>query len=340
MPFAELPETKTVLLVADVTVEDGGATPAEDRRDLEKSSMKTVAAIMDAIGELGLPVMHLQTLEKLSTRAALHDAGDLVLSIYGGERSRNRMALVPAMCEGLSMRFVGPDAFGRLNCQDKELSKRLALQCGLLTPRYQLVRRHADLARLAPDSFPVVVKPNLEGSSIGISRRSLASNAEQMREVATELLDRFQQPVLIEEFVPGREVSYNMIEVEGGAIGHLAEIRLGADPHYFDDRLFCAEEKAAWAEVEVIPLDDGCVASDLEALHRLATSLGHFGYCRVDGKLHDGRFHFIELTPDAWLDPRGAFPLAFTKAGWSYPEVLAKVLASERAARPHRSSSG
>lgn len=340
MPFAELPETKTVLLVADLAAEEGGATPAEDRRDLEKSSMKTVTAIVNAIGQLGLSVVHLQTLEELSNRAALHDDGDLVLSIYGGERSRNRMALVPAMCEGLSVRFVGPDAFGRLYCQDKELSKRLAVQCGMLTPRSQLVHSHADLARVAPDSFPVVVKPNLEGSSIGISRRSLTPDAEQVREVAAELLHRFQQPVLVEEFVPGREVSYNMIEVEGGVIGRLAEIRLDADPHYFDDRLFCAEEKAAWAEIEVIPLDDSCVATDLEALHRLATSLGHFGYCRVDGKLHDGRFHFIELTPDAWLDPRGAFPLAFTKAGWSYPEVLAKVLASERVARPHRSSSG
>jgi D-alanine-D-alanine ligase len=264
----------------------------------------------------------------------------LVLSIYGGERSRNRMALVPAMCEGLSVRFVGPDAFGRLYCQDKELSKRLALQCGVLTPRYHMVRRHVDLEHLAPVRFPVVVKPNHEGSSIGISRRSLAHDAPQMRAVAVELLERFQQPVLVEEFVSGREVSYNMIEVGGGAVGHLVEIRLGADPCYFDDRLFCAEEKAAWAEVEVIPLDDQCVAQDMEALQRLATSLGHFGYCRIDGKLHEGRFHFIELTPDAWLDPRGAFALAFTKAGWSYPEVLAKVLASERAGRPHQSSSG
>jgi len=340
MPSAEFSEIKTVLLVADVTAEDGGATPAAERRDLEKSSMKTVTAIMEAIGQLGLPVVHLQTLEELAVRAALHDAGDLVLSIYGGERSRNRMALVPAMCEGLSLRFVGPDAFGRLYCQDKELSKRLALQSGVLTPRYQLVRRTVDLDRLAPDSFPVVVKPNLEGSSIGISRRSLARDAQQMREVAAELLDRFQQPVLVEEFIPGREVSYNMIEIEGGAVGRLAEIRLGADPHYFDDRLFCAEEKAAWAEVEVIPLDDSCIAPDLEALQRLATSLGHFGYCRVDGKLQDGRFHFIELTPDAWLDPRGAFALAFTKAGWSYPEVLSKLLASERAGHRHRLSSG
>jgi len=336
MSFAQFIDAKTILLVADIAPDDDGKIPIQERRDLEKSSLKTVAAITEAINQLGLAVIHIQSLEELAQRASLHDTGNLVLSIYGGERSRNRMALVPAMCESLSLRFVGPDVFGRVYCQDKELSKRIALQSGVLTPRCQLVRNLTDIDHLPSNNFPMVIKPNLEGSSIGISKHSLVKNTEQMRRIAIELLERFQQPILVEEFVPGREVSCSMIEVEGGVISRFAEIRLGSDPHYFNDKLFCAEEKVAWNDIEVMPLNDTAEISDLKSLHQLAASLGHFGYCRIDGKLHDGQFHFIELTPDAWLDPRGAFSLSFTKTGWSYSDVLAKVLASERAGRLHR----
>lgn len=332
-------DVKTVLLVADLYEDEASDLSPDQRRDLEKSSIKTVSAIVKAITDFGLSAMHLQTLEELSERAAQRHPGDLVLSIFGGERSRNRMALVPAICESFDMRFVGPDVYGRIVCQDKEISKRLALQCGVLSPLHYLVRTESDLACVLPRRFPMVIKPNLEGSSIGISERCVVRDLRQLRDVARNIIDEFAQPVLIEEFAYGKEVCFNIIETAGAPHERLVEIRMISRPDYFNDHLFSADIKAPWSDLEIVELDHALVDADRQALRRLIEAIGGIGYCRVDGKLFDGRFHFLELTPDAWLDPHGAFALSFTQKGWTYPEVLARIIASESASRQRPASS-
>ena len=333
-------DVSTVLLVADGYGDTATAVSPAERRDLEKSSQRTVCSILRAIAEIGLPAIHIRTLEDLSERAARRHPGDLVLSIFGGERSRNRMALVPAICETFGMRFIGPDVYGRIVCQDKEISKQLALQCGVLTPRYTLVRSEADLSRVNPTRFPMVVKPNLEGSSIGISQRCLVTDLVQMLEVARYILREFNQPVLIEEFIGGAEVCYNVIESSDETHWRLAEIRMAGKPSYFDDHLFTADIKAPWTDIDIIPLDGQLIEEDRLALQRLIAAVGTMGYCRIDGKWHNGRFHFLELTPDAWLDPTGAFAMSFTNSGWSFLDLVTLVLASESAIHPHQSSNG
>lgn len=328
----------TVLLVADIYEEQVLNVELDRRRDLEKSSPKTVSAILSALAHLGLSARHIPTLDELTERAAQRREGDVVLSIYGGERSRNRMALVPAICESFGMRFIGPDVYGRIVCQDKEISKKLAQQCGVLTPGYFLARTESDLGRIRPRQFPLVVKPNFEGSSIGISERCIVHRWQELHDVASSMLEEFDQPVLIEEFARGREVSFNLIESETAPQTRLVEVRMAGFPNYFDDHLFSANIKAPWDNLEIVSLEGVLADTDRQALLRLIEAIGGIGYCRVDGKFLDGRFYFLELTPDAWLDPDGAFALSFTQTGWSYPEVLATVLASEPASRRHPAS--
>jgi len=333
-------ELSTVVVVADLVSEDANERPPKWRHDLEKSSTETVDAITHAIESLGVSALHLSTLDALTERASQHFPGDVVLSIFGGERSRNRMALVPAICESFSIRFIGPDVYGRVVCQDKEISKMLASQCGLITPWYRIVRSENDLNRLGGVPFPVVVKPNMEGSSIGISDRCKADGSAQMLEIARELLHEFKQPVLVERFVGGSEVSVNVIEAIDGTEMRFAEIKVADNPHYFDDHLFGVDIKAEWVGLEVSLLDKGIPERDISAIARLLEAVGHVGYCRIDGKLLDGRFHFLELTPDAWLDPEGAFALSFTRCGWSYSQVMRSILASESLNRRRQGSNG
>ena len=334
-------DLSTVVVVADLVVEGTVETGGGDwRHDLEKSSSGTVAAITKAIESLGVRALHLPSLDALTERASHRHPGDVVLSIFGGERSRNRMALVPAICESFGVRFIGPDVYGRVVCQDKEISKTLASQCGMITPWHRIVRNESDLDRLGSVPFPVVVKPNMEGSSIGISERCRAESASQMREVARELLGEFRQPVLVEAFVGGREVSLNVIEAADGMDMRLAEITVQDHPNYFDDHLFGLELKAPWIGFDVALLDDSLMEQDVSAATRLLEAVGHVGYCRIDGKLFDGRFHFLELTPDAWLDPEGTFAQSFTRRGWTYPQVLRSILASESASHRRPGSSG
>src|SRR6185312_12278582 len=93
--------------------------------------------------ELGLELCHYQEPSELARNADAHRA-DLVWAIYGGEDSRNRLTLVPSICESFGLRYVGPDGYGRFLAQDKEVTKRLALDCGLTTPAWRVLRFPTD----------------------------------------------------------------------------------------------------------------------------------------------------------------------------------------------------
>lgn len=316
-----------VVVVADEIVAEN-VGPLWFRRDLEQSDHQTVQQLLTTIEALGRKVVHYQTPRELADNASKHrDA--VVLSIFGGEASRNRMALVPAICETYKLAFIGPDVYGRVIAQDKEVSKRLAVDVGLKTPPWRIIRNLADIDSLSRLKLPCVVKPLLEGSSIGISQRNLVRNHEEAASLAQQLLQELEQPVLIEEFVSGREVAF--VAIESSTDMHMAysEIIVEGSPGFFSQTLFDAEEKANRTHGRtVINIDSELSDQDKNGLIEFLRAFGTFGYCRIDGRHADGRFHFIEMTPDAWIDPLGQFAMAFTQKDWVYEDVIRAVLAS------------
>lgn len=305
-----------------------GAPNLATRRDLEQTDPATLQALTSAIKSLGLDVTHYEGPDELASNATKH-ADDIVLSIYGGQGSRSRMALVPAVCESFGLRFIGPDTYGRIIAQDKEVSKRLALDCGLRTPAWSVVRTTNDLDRLVAQELPAVVKPLLEGSSIGIDASSRVRTVAEGKAVAARMLRDFDQPVLVEAFVAGREAGLVAIANGDEMEWAYAEVYVDGQPDFFENRLFDATEKQHRTRGRSVRNVDADLApEDLAAIKVFLKAFGAFGYCRVDGRHADGKFHFIELTPDAWIDPLGQFAMGFTEKGWSYAEVIEAVLAS------------
>lgn len=317
-----------VIVVADLSDGSEDVLPMDIRRDLEASDRPMLEALLCVIRGLGHPVRHVEGPAELA-KSAENLGPATVLTIYGGRASRNRMALVPAVCEAMGLPFIGPDVYGRVIAQDKEITKRLALEAGLLTPPWRVIRSPEDLAAGLRLRFPVVVKPLMEGSSIGIGQRNLAQTPQAAEALARELLETFAQPVLIEEFVAGREVAYVKIEHAGQDAWAFSEVVIGEDSTWFETRLFDAQEKQVRSPGRSVRNIDAALADDdRAALDRLLDLFGAYGYCRVDGRLADGRFHFLELTPDAWIAPTGQFAMAFTERDWTYEQVIAGVLAS------------
>jgi D-alanine-D-alanine ligase len=322
---------ETVVLVADPLTDTTPDSQTHLRRDLEKTPNYVLSEITDAVRKLGLRLHHYTEPSQLAEAASKHRR-DIVLSIYGGEESRNRMALVPAVCESFGLRYVGADAYGRIICQDKEISKRLAKEAGLNTPAHLIIRDHEDLSALRSFPLPFVVKPLWEGSSIGIGPDSLVRSAQDGIAVADRLIRRLRQPLLIEAFVPGIEVNYSLIQLNDRTETRLTQVVVPDSPDYFDLHLFEAEEKLhRHSRFQNHPLALSTLSkSDRDALSRLPNIVGGLGYGRVDGKIHGNVFHFLELTPDAWLAASGSFASGFLQGGWSYEEVIKAVLLSRR----------
>jgi D-alanine-D-alanine ligase len=319
---------RDVILVADSQHSTNSTIPTHRRRDLEKSEDSTVAALLSAFRELGITVHHYKEPSELGANAK-HHREDLVFSIYGGEKSRNRMALVPAICEAHGLRYVGPDVYTTIICQDKEISKNLAHESGLTTPRHRIVRTKEDFGSIRSFSPPFVVKPLLEGSSIGISQKNLIFKEQDGIAFAEDLLITFEQPIMIEEFIGGREVSYNSIESQPVNLWSYSEIHVAGQEDYFDSHLFDADEKLhRHLPRTVRTIDSELSETDKTHIDRFLAAVGKYGYCRVDGKHYKGKFVFLEVTPDAWIAPGGAFAASFINKGWSYADVISKVLAS------------
>jgi D-alanine-D-alanine ligase len=318
---------RDVVLVADVISPTHSSAAIDLRRDLEMTDTATLQALKSAIIDLGLRVHHYFGPNDLAERAKEHQ-DDIVLTIYGGKASRNRMALVPAICETFRIRHIGPDVYGRIVAQDKEISKRLALDCGLRTPAWRVLRNERQLHLISQMNLPVVIKPVMEGSSIGISQRNRATSFDDAEALAKELLASFQ-PIIVEEFVPGREVAYCKIETADRQAWSFSEVLLGTDPTFFEDRLFDAQEKLFRRPDRTIKsIERELDVDDQEHIEELLGSFGSYGYCRVDGRLGKGKFHFLEITPDAWMGQHGQFAMSFTNKGWAYSDVIAAVLAS------------
>jgi D-alanine-D-alanine ligase len=319
-----------VVVIADLIALEAVA-PNYLCRNLEQTDESTLDGLCASIQRLGLKVHHYEHPRFLAENAERHIM-DMVLSIFGGSVSRSRMALVPAICESMGLPFVGPDAYGRIICQDKEVSKALAADAGLRVPQHRIIRSEEDLINVTDFHLPYVVKPLWEGSSIGISPDSLVTNSQKGRHVLEDLLTKFQQPLMVEAFVPGREVSYCFIEPVGyDRVRALAEIVWGGEADYFDHHLYDATHKETAKGRKVVrSITDDLRAIDEKAMERLLRFLGPTGYGRIDGKLLNGEFIFLEITPDAWLGASGTFVSSFREQGLSFDDVIALLLLSGR----------
>jgi len=326
-----------VAIVADI-MSDAEEMPVHRRRDLEQNDEETLGSLRGAIQQLGLAVYHYDSPKALAERADLH-ANDVVLSIYGGSISRSRMALVPAVCEAFGLRYIGPDAFGRIMCQDKEVSKAVARECGLKVAPQRIVRNEEDISRVSDFPLPYVVKPMWEGSSIGIAEENLVTARHHGESTIRDMLKTFAQPIMVEAFVAGREVSWCFIEgAPDCRTRSLAEIVWGNETDHFDHHLYDAAHKLSHDVSSVKSITAELEQHDAIAMEQVLQVVGPLGYGRIDGKFGDGHFVFLEITPDAWLGTSGTFVSSFRELGFSFEEVIARVLLSTVRVLPGRST--
>ena len=329
---------RAIVIVVDVRSPDVDM-PMHLRRDLESSSATTVAEILRAINVLGIKTYVYSSPYEFSLNAEEHQT-DLIWPLYGGEGSRNRTAIVAAICEAHGLKYVGPDVYGHIICHDKEVAKNLAGSLGLVTPWHRVIRSHNDLQLIRHLPLPFVVKPLLEGSSIGISQRNLIRDHEAAIQLTAELLNTFAGPVIIEDFVAGKEVSYNYIAAGNAHHWSYSEIYVKDNAHYFDSHLFDAEEKIKMMlPRSVRTIDELLTEDDRVKLDCYISAVGQIVYCRIDGKHNNGKFVFIEATPDAHLWRGAAFPASFINKGWSYVDVISAIISAAVRSHLYRSTS-
>jgi len=295
--------------------------------NLEKISDEYYYGLYEELTKVcGGTVIHYQSPKALVDNAYKHK-NDLVFTIYGGERSRNRMALVPAICESYGLKYVGADTYARIICQDKYLSKIYCERFGLRTAMSFLLENKLDIQLIKDLPFPLVLKPNMEGSSIGITEDSIVYNMEQASLLANRLFSVHNQPILAEEFIEGKEISFYIVG-EGGHFSLLSalEIYMEGDEEYLCKHLYSAEVKHHSECIVHRDISNMIRQEDIEIVKQIFSSLGKMDFMRVDCRLKDGILYLIELTPDAYIGPYSGFIDAAHTIGKNYTDLIELII--------------
>ncbi len=312
----------------------------DSEEEAEFDSIATVDAIANGLRVGGHEVEKIEVTGPASHLAARIEsfAPDLIFNTAEGRRGRSREAFYPALFEELGFPYTGSDAYVMTVTLDKWMTKLVLAAQGIDTPRARMVvpddmQRGRDVGLLGL-AYPVIVKPNFEGSSKGITDDAVARDLRSLSELLPRALRRYPAGVLVEEFVPGTDVTVPFVEGVGDDDGVLTPvdyvIDVGAKTRFniYDYRLKSSE--AGRVQVRCPPDLQRDVVARLRALTKVAIrTLGVRDLCRVDFRLaDDGRIFLLEINALPSLEPGGSTFSAAAREGLDYEATLAAVVTS------------
>jgi D-alanine-D-alanine ligase len=306
-------------------VRTGASGPVGDE-EAEFDDPDAIAAIRAAISSHGHDVIDLEAGPTLPQALAVAQV-DAVFNIAEGTGPRSREAQVPALLELLGIPYTGSDAVTLGITLDKSLAKTLVAAVGVVVPQGGVLAT-GDEPLVPPAPYPVIVKPLHEGSSKGIGASSIVADERALREMARELIARYEQPVLYEEYVRGREVTVGLLGTPPRILPPMEVVFLDDDP----DPLYSFEAKKRFEELVRYEIPAPLTDDELGALEAASlaafAALGCRDVARIDFRIDErGVPYFLECNPLPGLAPGfGDLTFIAAAAGISYEGLIGEIL--------------
>src|SRR4029453_17094908 len=203
-----------IALVYDLS-DDYRALGFSEEEVAEFDSVATIDALAGAVETLGCEAIRVGRGQALAARLAAGERFDLVFSIAEGVKGRSREAQVPALCELFDQPYLFSDALTMAASLDKAVAKRLVRDAGVKTPAFAVAEKDSEAAGWT--DFPAFVKPVAEGTGKGCEAASLVHAREELHAAAARVIERYKQPALVEQSLPGREFTVGIVGNGGGA---------------------------------------------------------------------------------------------------------------------------
>ncbi|NNL58683.1 MAG: M20/M25/M40 family metallo-hydrolase [Nitrosopumilus sp.] len=294
----------------------------------EHYSQKAVEKVARALEKGGHTVkviegdIHLaDELKEFMPKVVAGETPGMVFNMAYGIQGQNRYTHVPAMMEMLGIPYIGSGPAGHAIVQDKVMTKIILQKNNIPTPGFWVFRTpddvHEDLV------FPVIVKPKLESTSMGME---VVDNWDDLREAVRVQIEKFQQDILVEQFISGREFAVGVLGNNPNIdILPIVEINLD-DP----DQIQTIDDKKKKGGV-----DKTCPAKlskeKVEEMKQMCikafASLGLNDYSRVDFRMDkDENLYILELNSMASLGTGGSLFYAAKTAGYNYESLINKIL--------------
>jgi D-alanine-D-alanine ligase len=295
----------------------------EDTAEFDKQ--ETVDALDSALVKMGFetePVGNcFQVIEALSSGKRW----DMVFNIAEGLYGDGRESVIPAILDQYKIPYVfsGPVILGiSLN---KYLTRLIVSAAGVPVSPGIVIREVSDVNR-CDLNYPLFIKPVSEGTGKGITEKNLVNNPSELRDMSDYLLKRFDQPALVEEYLPGREFTVGIV-----GSGDNAVAIGGMEIECKDNLPYSVEFKENYQEFcRYIPMSSDFTDECKTLALNVWKALGGLDGGRVDVKAdRNGRMCFMEVNPLAGLHPvHSDLPILSGMAGIGYQELIEMIVHS------------
>lgn len=309
----------------------------------ELDSVETIRVMATALEAGGHRVTMIEANADFVDRLKLENP-EIVFNVAEGLHDDARESQVPAICDFFGIPYTGSGVFSLSICLNKARSYEILTAHGLNVPPYQVFNAPDDSLALK-EAFPLIVKLLHEGSSMGLSARSIVKNEEELISQVQYLFDLYAEPLLVQKFITGREFTVGLIGNQEPLILPVTEV-VFPDPYGIvmfnpnEEILPLIEQvigKRALKEFlgRVIPHQSICpahISSELasriaHAARTAFTALECRDWCRVDFRLDEGgRLYVLELNPIAGLAPGDWLPNSAEALGLDYTGLINRIL--------------
>jgi D-alanine-D-alanine ligase len=291
--------------------------------------------IFEALTELGHePSSHILDGKNQSLLALAKCGADVVFNLtesYAGDDTMDKN--IAAYLELLQVPYTGNGPQALYLAQDKSIAKKIFDFHRIKTPDFAI--SYKGRTEHSHDiEFPLIVKPVSEDGSIGIDSGSVVDSVKELMERIHYIHEEFDSPALIEEFIEGREIYAAIFGNDNPDVLPLIELDLSKLPKG-TPRIACQEvkfdhETEAYKVTKSAPVED----LDEETTKKLQDTglaawraLGLRDYGRIDMRLNKkGEVYVIEANPNPWLSSVAEFTMAARKGGYSYTEMIDKMI--------------
>jgi D-alanine-D-alanine ligase len=296
----------------------------------EFEAWETIQAIASGLESLGHTVYFIDSQDDpLQSLQKVRGKLDVVFNTSVGFGTRFREMMAAAICEAIRVRYTGSDPMTQALTANKHAAKLIATSIDVPTPRWRLIGDSRAARHAADIADRVILKPLYEGSSIGVSGPYDTADEVALAAALEAAIASYKQPMIVEEFIEGYEITCPVLGVPAAALPPLALI-LG-DSTDLGTRIYDASTKAdpnarcGWSAD--LPVDKGCMRKMQQSTLAIHEAFGCRDLSRTDYRVtKDGRFYMVDVNATPQVAPTSSIVVSAGLTGLDYPGFLGYVL--------------
>lgn len=316
------------LIVVAYSKVDREHFPTKEAYEAEIEVEQRAVEVAESIRKLGIPVRTIPGDQYFYTNL-LVDKPDLIVNLVDTLRGKDNLCTsVPAALELANTPYTGTGMEGLVIGSNRSLTKRVLMAYDIPTPPFQFIRRVG--TKVDEDlGFPLIVKLNDSGGSVGIDNKAVKEDAKAANDKITKMISTYKQPVIVEKFIDGLELT--VVVFDDGYKKHvfMAQKKFGVKPdgkHEFTS----FESYDDWNSYKYRPVEEDLKYRVTKLAVRAFNGLCHKDYAKFDVRVDEtsGIPYFTDSNPNTAFGPSLGLPMTdvLKLNGISFSEVLASLL--------------